>query len=250
MDPLLFGVGDGFRTHNPRNHNPVLYPWQAIFRFAGSDIAIMREFRERFGESERVDLETTFRCADRIADLATKFVLSNPAQIRKNVASVRRTDGPCVYIGLSGEDSPDLLGEALKTIAATANSDDPPAVLLLGRYRHSRPENMAALAREHPDLRLSYMTVHRSKGLEADYVVVLDLCSGKYGFPAEIADDPLLDLVLAAPEGHPNAEERRLFYVAITRAKLGVFLLADGGAPSVFVTVAEKARPMAYMDLR
>ncbi len=218
----LFAVGDD---------------WQAIFRFAGSDIAVMREFRERFGESERVDLETTFRCADRIADLATKFVLSNPAQIRKKVASVRRTDGPCVHIGLSGEDSPDLLKGALKTItAARANSGEPPTVLLLGRYRRSRPANMAALTRQHPDLRLSYSTAHGSKGLEADYVVVLDLCSGKYGFPAEIADDPLLDLVLAVPEGHPNAEERRLFYVAITRARCGVFLLADGGAPSVFVT--------------
>ena len=80
------------------------------------------------------------------------------------------------------------------------------------------------------------MTVHRSKGLEADYAVVLGLCSGKYGFPAEIADDPLLDLVLAAPEAHPNAEERRLLYVAVTRARRQVFLLADGGPPSEFVT--------------
>ena len=218
----LFAVGDD---------------WQAIFRFAGSDIAIMREFRERFGESERVDLETTFRCADRITALATKFVLSNPAQIRKNVSSVRRADGPCVHIGLSGEDSPDLLTEALKKITVVvANRGELPTVLLLGRYRHSRPANMAELEREHPDLRLAYMTAHRSKGLEADYVVVLELCSGKYGFPAEIADDPLLDLVLAASERYPNAEERRLFYVAITRARRGVFLLADGGAPSAFVT--------------
>ena len=80
------------------------------------------------------------------------------------------------------------------------------------------------------------MTVHRSKGLEADYAVVLGLYSGKLGFPAEIADDPLLDLVLAAPEAHPNAEERRLLYVAVTRARRQVFLLAEGGRPSEFVT--------------
>ena len=79
------------------------------------------------------------------------------------------------------------------------------------------------------------MTVHGSKGLEADYVVVLGLCSGSYGFPTEITDDPLLDLVLSAPEGHPNAEERRLFYVALTRARRRVFLVADGGPPSPFV---------------
>ena len=87
-----------------------------------------------------------------------------------------------------------------------------------------------------PSLCLDYKTVHRAKGLEADYVVVLGLCAGKYGFPAEIADDPLLDLVLAASEGHPNAEERRLFYVAVTRARHGVFLLAEGGPPSTFIT--------------
>ena len=217
----LFAVGDD---------------WQAIYRFAGSDIAIMREFRERFGESERVNLETTFRCADCIAAVSTKFVLSNPTQIRKNVSSIHQTDGPCVHVGLPGEEYPDLLREALKAIAAdAATNDGTSTVLLLGRYSHSRPENMAELAREHPNLRLSYMTVHGSKGLEADYAVVLSLCSGKYGFPAEIADDPLLDLVLAAPEGHPNAEERRLLYVAITRARRRVFLLADGSPPSSFV---------------
>ena len=80
------------------------------------------------------------------------------------------------------------------------------------------------------------MTVHRAKGLEADYAVVLGLCAGKHGFPVEIADDPLLDLVLAAPEALPNAEERRLLYVALTRARRKVFLLAEGGPPYAFVT--------------
>ena len=216
----LFAVGDD---------------WQAIFRFAGADIAIMREFEERFGDSERVDLETTFRCSDRIAAVATQFILSNPAQIPKKVRSTRQANGPSVRIGLSGT-GPALLREALDEVAAdAAKHDGISTVLLLGRYRRARPRNMSALAKRYPGLRLSYMTVHGSKGLEADYVVVLGLCSGKYGFPSEIADDPLLDLVLASPEGHPNAEERRLFYVAITRAKRRVFLLADSSPPSSFV---------------
>ena len=150
---------------------------------------------------------------------------------------MHQADRPSVHIGLSVEDCPDILRESLKMIAAdVAKHSEPSKVFLLGRYWRSQPKNMDKLEREFPDLELTYMTVHRSKGLEADYVVVLDLCSGKYGFPTEFTDDPLLDLVLAAPEGHPNAEERRLFYVAITRARRGVYLLADSGPPSSFVT--------------
>ena len=211
----LFAVGDD---------------WQAIYRFGGSDISIMREFGDRFGAFERIDLATTFRCADRIAAVTTDFVLRNPAQIRKTVRATRKADQPAVYIGLPGEQGLSLLKEALDRIAEDARRhEEMSEVLLLGRYRHLRPRNMDALPRRCPGLRFTWMTVHRSKGLEADYAVILGLCSGKYGFPAEIADDPLLDLVLAAPEAHPNAEERRLLYVAVTRARRQVYLLADGG---------------------
>jgi DNA helicase-4 len=217
----LFAVGDD---------------WQAIYRFAGSDIAIMREFEDRFGCSERTDLETTFRCVDRLADTATKFVVQNPTQMRKKVTSITRSDGPCVHVGLPGEQGSDLLREALAMITTEAEATgDGATVLLLGRYRHTKPKNFAELARQHANLQIDFKTVHRSKGLEADYVIVAGMCSGKYGFPTEIGDDPILDIVLAAPEGHPNAEERRLFYVALTRARRKVFLLAEGGEVSPFV---------------
>ncbi len=93
----LFAVGDD---------------WEAIYRFGGSDIAVMREFRDHFGAFERIDLATTFRCADRIATVATDFVLRNPAQIRKTVRTTRKSDRPAVYVGLPGEQDLSLLKEA------------------------------------------------------------------------------------------------------------------------------------------
>ena len=98
------------------------------------------------------------------------------------------------------------------------------------------PDNFSILAKRHPKLSVSFKTVHGAKGLEADCVVMLGMCSGKYGFPVEISDDPLLDLVLSEPERHSNAEERRLLYVALTRARHQAYLLAEGGPPSSFIT--------------
>ena len=218
----LFAVGDD---------------WQAIYRFGGSDIAVMREFGDHFGAFARIDLATTFRCIDQIATIATDFVLRNPAQIRKTVSTTRKADRPAVFVGLPSEQEFSLLKETLDRIEKDARRyDGTSEVLLLGRYHHLRPRNLAALSKQYPGLRFTWMTVHRSKGLEADYTVVLGLCSGKYGFPSEIMNDPLLDLVLATPESYPNAEERRLLYVAVTRARRQVYLLAEGGPPSEFVT--------------
>ena len=216
----LFAVGDD---------------WQAIYRFRGSDTAIMREFGEHFGPFERRYLETTFRCSDRLAKVATDFVLRNRAQIRKAVRARCSTNRPAVHVGLPGQGRP-LLREALDRIAEDARRHDgTPDVLLISRYRRQKPSDMYTLKRRYSGLRLDWETAHGSKGREADYVIILSLCSGRYGFPSEINDDPLLDLVLAKPEAHPNAEERRLLYVAITRARRQAFLLADGDSPSSFV---------------
>ncbi|MCY3839821.1 MAG: UvrD-helicase domain-containing protein, partial [Gammaproteobacteria bacterium] len=215
----LFAVGDD---------------WQAIYRFAGADIAIMRRFETRFGNGTRSTLETTFRCSDGVSAVATRFVLGNPAQIPKDVRTRRTVDGPGVWLGLAGEEGASVLGEALRRIGTDAASrPHRPEVLVLGRYSHLEPD-MSALRYAHPALNLSFSTVHGAKGLEADYVVVRGLNAGRYGFPSEISDDPLLDLVLAEREGHANAEERRLLYVAMTRARYRTFLLVEGQTPSTF----------------
>jgi len=133
--------------------------WQAIYRFAGSDIAVMREFSERFGASERMDLSTTFRCPEAIASAAAKFVLKNPAQLRKKVLSIRTYGGPCLNVFLRGTEDSDHLTEALRLIDKdAAGVGEPASVLILGRYKHLRPANIADLKMTYPNLNISYMT--------------------------------------------------------------------------------------------
>ena len=228
-DAQLFAVGDD---------------WQSIYRFGGADISLMKGFECNFGDCERTDLETTFRCSEGIVRVATKLVLQNPSQIRKKVRATRTSSGPAVHIGYPGKGGRSPLLDAISLVSEDASRHDGALdVLILGRYRHLRPDGLSEWRRNYPGLRFSYKTIHGSKGLEADYAIVVGLSSGEFGFPSEITDDPLYDLVLAESEAHPNAEERRLLYVALTRARRMVFLLADGGSPSLFAEELSSGYP-------
>jgi DNA helicase-4 len=226
-DARIFAVGDD---------------WQSIFRFAGSDIHLMRDFGQEFGgklgsESgvySTIDLGRTFRSVDKIALPARRFVLQNPSQIEKQVITASSADHPAIRVAYyeNSQDST-LISSVLSELSAGSRSEI--SVLLLGRYNFLRPKNLRAVAAAHPKVSLRFMTAHGSKGLEADHVIILRAASDTMGFPSEIADDPLLDLVLPKPENFDHAEERRLFYVALTRARKSVTILADRSKPSVFV---------------
>ena len=185
----------------------------------------------------RSDLSTTYRCNQELVDLSGRFISVNPAQLSKQVRGINDRNGCAVYIGRASKDVPDPLHEALRRIQRENRSA---VVLVLGRYRHNKPENWNDLQTTFHSLTLRYSTVHGAKGLEADYSVIVGLSAGIYGFPSEIEDDPLLDLVLADQEQFQHAEERRLFYVAITRAKHAVYLIAAEPRCSAFVEELEK----------
>jgi len=109
-------------------------------------------------------------------------------------------------------------------------------VMLLGRYRRDQPAQLRRWQnRFGRSLDITFRTIHGSKGLEADYVILLNAVEDLPGFPSQVADDPILQLAMPAPDPFPYAEERRLFYVALTRAKRQVRIFTTISAPSRFV---------------
>lgn len=236
-DVRIFAVGDD---------------WQSIFRFAGSDIHLMRHFGDEFGGSfdgetgvhRTVDLGRTFRSVDQIAFTARTFVLRNPAQIEKQIVPAGTATEPAIKIVMTPKDQDEQkLCEVLAAISTKLEAANTASVLLLGRYRFVEPD-MRDLRRRFPQLRISFKTIHASKGLEADHVVLLNADSGRTGFPSEIVDDPLLALVSPEEETFQNAEERRVMYVAMTRARHTLTILASNSRPSSFV--AELKKDPAY----
>lgn len=107
---------------------------------------------------------------------------------------------------------------------------------------------MRALKRQFPRLQLSFKTIHASKGLQADHVVLLNADSGRTGFPSEIVDDPLLTLVSPEEEMFENAEERRVMYVAMTRARFTLTLLASNGCHEELLSLLALKKTRQWFD--
>ena len=208
--------------------------WQSIYRFAGSDVRLVRGCGDYLGYVKERLLTATFRYGPGILEPSTAFVQRNPEQTTRTPRS--RSATPDHGITVVAEKSQELgVATALEDIRCRTRSDSGSgddygriSVFALGRYRRSQSVVNG---------RVEFSTIHRAKGREADFVLVLDLKNDHYGLPSQIDDDPLLDLVL--PPRHrtafPHAEERRLFYVAVTRARRGVYLITDGAQPSSFV---------------
>jgi ATP-dependent exoDNAse (exonuclease V) beta subunit (contains helicase and exonuclease domains) len=230
----LFAVGDD---------------WQSINRFAGADLSAMTKFEEHYGPSRILKLERTFRFPQSLANVSSTFVLQNPSQLPKTVRSSTTEFPESVRImtldGANRATAETAVRAALRHFLKTLRDDlfsgavpSPTgrkvSVYVLGRYQHQKQlvPDWRDLG-EHLDVR--FMTVHSSKGAEADYIVIPDLISGSWGFPSTIQDDPVLRLAMPDPEEFPNAEERRLFYVALTRARRRALLLTITGRESRFL---------------
>lgn len=209
----LFAVGDD---------------WQAIYRFSGAELALTTAFERHFGVGAQCVLDTTYRFNRRIGEVASQFVQQNPSQLKKALNSLREGNKKSVVL-LPDEQLEGLLDKMSGYVKPEER------ILVLARYHHLRPEALQKASTRWPKLNIDFMTIHASKGQQADFVIIVGLQDGKDGFPAPGRESMLEDVLLPKPEDFPDAEERRLLYVALTRAKHQVWLLFRKDEPSVFV---------------
>lgn len=213
--------------------------WQSIYRFSGSDMALFNNFAGFFGPTEINKIETTYRFGEPLVGISAQFIQRNTAQIQKNIRPFsEHTKTELSFQAYERNDYCNTIGRLVASIPADKS------VFLLGRYSFDDYylSFMYKSVKEGNRFyyiidgrKIEFLTVHKSKGLEADYVIILQCNKDTYGFPSRVSDDPALQYVLTASDRFPYGEERRLFYVAITRAKVKTWVLYDTRFPSVFV---------------
>ena len=223
--------------------------WQSIYAFSGSDITLFTRFLELMGAGTELKITHTYRNSQELIDIAGGFVQKNSAQIRKQLISPKHLKDPVVVREFDDSFKPmnalaaqleTVIGEIIKEYGVKSS------ILLIGRYnydmyklfntkRFSELPNNRVKSEAYPDANITFMTAHSSKGLGFDNVILINMFEGKFGFPCQIEDDPIMKLVTYEDNSMPYAEERRLFYVAMTRTKNRVYIMTPQRKPSRFL---------------
>lgn len=240
--------------------------WQSIYAFSGSDITLFTKFEEKMGYAKLLKIVRTYRNAQDVIDIAGNFIQKNPTQIEKSLISPKKIKDPVIiytYDASYKKDNDNRKSGALYATACAVETaieqiikynreagkkeGEDGTILLLGRYNFdgdhlqntglfeykSRGNKIRSV--KYPKLDITFMTVHMSKGLGYDNVIVVNGKNEAYGFPSKIEDDPVLSFVIKGDNSIDYAEERRLFYVAMTRTKNRVYFIAPEQNPSEFL---------------
>lgn len=229
--------------------------YQTIFGFSGSRIDLMTEFKNYLTDAKQIPIPNVYRNSQELIDVATKFINKNSKQIKKKLISNKRLINPIElyiyndsnYINTNINKSI-ILSNILDKIYLSNNKSN---VLLLERYNNDidtilnhelfiRKNHESIIYKKHEDMKIDYLTIHKSKGLEYDNCILINAIDDKYGFPSKIEDEEIIKLL--KPKIEENIfypEERRLFYVAMTRTKNKLYILVPKSKTSSFIREIE-----------
>ena len=221
--------------------------WQAIYRFSGGDIKIIvKKYNKFFGKREMSNLNLTYRFNNRLSELTSSFILKNKkGQLLKDIKGKKDYNEIPLEIFEQTAHRSFKIDFSLKKHLLTKldeifKSDKcVEKILFLTRYRDYKFRNGYEDIKRYltnifknkkiykngknEDI-IEFSTIHKAKGSEADYVFLMNVSDGYMGFPSTIENDPLLKLVIEDIDEFEYEEERRLFYVALTRTKKKVFI--------------------------
>ncbi len=238
--------------------------WQSIYAFSGADISLFTNFQEKVGYAKLLKIVNTYRNSQEIIDIAGNFIQKNKSQITKTLKSPKNIKDPVIIYTYDNNYSKKTnsnkyaIAHAVETALDTIvkyNSQENKQnshILLLGRFGfdgyklqtsdlftyNSRKNKI--ISHKYPKLDITFMTAHASKGLGFDDVIIINGRNETYGFPSKIEDDPVLSFVIKGDRSIDYAEERRLFYVAMTRTKNRVYFIAPEQNPSEFLLEIKK----------
>lgn len=228
--------------------------WQAIFSFAGANVELFTKFKEEMGYGEILKITNTYRNAQELIDVAGEFVLKDENNIKKTLHSNKHINKPvCIYSYTDNDSKAIVIANIIKELYNDNKDND---ILLIGRYNFDLnnllKSNLFIIEKEKikciecPLANINFTTVHKSKGLEYDNVIIINAIDSTFGFPSKIKDDPIFEIINEKVNHY--AEERRLFYVALTRTKNKVYIITPILKPSPFILELKENINVEFKD--
>ena len=226
----LFAVGDD---------------WQAIYGFAGGDVDHIIHFESHFGPASTSMLNVNYRSPAVIVEAGAALIARNERQVPKQVVIASREQGEA-YVHEVADDDSAIVDRTASLVRQELRQFPADRILVLSRTNHLLEDIIEACRRsgvpvanpdrDVPGVRI--LSAHKAKGLEADVVIVANASDHLFGFPSKVENPDVLEPVRMSA-GDAPAEERRLFYVAITRAMTRLHLVARQGLPSPYLAEIE-----------
>ncbi len=206
--------------------------WQSIYGFRGSNVSYIVEFEKHFANAKTIKLNLNYRSTQNIVGASNEVIKNNKFKVEKDVQASKRSEHKIVvYSGNSEEQNMQFCVDKVKELLEDGVSNDD----ILFLYRRSKMFSQYFYKFKNEGIRVQGKTIHASKGLEAKVVFIIGLTEGSGGFPDIWLEDRIFQVIKKANHDLLMEEERRLFYVAITRAKDKLFLITEKGNESSFL---------------
>lgn len=206
--------------------------WQSIYGFRGSNVSYIIEFEKHFKQSKVITLNLNYRSTQSIVGASNEVISHNKFKVEKDIQASKKSEHKIVvYSGSSEEENIQFCSEKVKELLNEGLSNED----IMFLYRRTKMFWTYSVRFKKEGLMVQAKTIHAAKGLEAKVVFIVGLTEGYGGFPDIWLADRIFQIIKKANHDLLLEEERRLFYVAITRAKDKLFLITEKGNESSFI---------------